>query len=48
MSYSTTVKDSKLKFLTGVQANLNTLITNGGATEGAFYLTSDTHRLYIG
>ena len=37
-----------LKFLSGTQANLDTLRTNGGATEGAFYLTNDTHRLYIG
>ena len=37
-----------LKFLSGTQANLDTLRANGGATEGAFYLTNDTHRLYIG
>ena len=37
-----------LKFLSGTQASLDTLRTNGGATEGAFYLTNDTHRLYIG
>lgn len=40
--------DSNVLFLQGNQANLNTLITKGGATEGAFYLTNDTHRLYIG
>jgi len=24
------------------------MIVNGGATEGTFYLTTDTHKLYIG
>jgi hypothetical protein len=42
------LNNQKLKFLSGLQSNLNTLIANGGATEGAFYLTTDTHRLYIG
>ena len=42
------LNNQKLKFLSGLQSNLNTLITNGGAVEGAFYLTTDTHRLYIG
>ena len=37
-----------LKFLSGTQASLDTLRDKGGATEGAFYLTNDTHRLYIG
>lgn len=35
-------------FLQGSQDNLNNLITSGKAVEGAFYLTNDTHRLYIG
>lgn len=35
-------------FLQGTQTNLNALMQNGGAQEGAFYLTNDTHRLYIG
>lgn len=35
-------------FLQGTQTALNALMTNGGASEGAFYLTYDTHRLYIG
>jgi hypothetical protein len=35
-------------FLQGTQAKLNELMNNGGAKEGAFYLTNDTHRLYIG
>lgn len=47
MAYSA-FNDSNVLFLQGNQSNLNTLITNGGATEGAFYLTNDTHRLYIG
>ena len=40
--------DKNVLFLQGTQTNLNNLITNGGAKEGAFYLTYDTHRLYIG
>jgi hypothetical protein len=40
--------NNAIKFLRGTQDNLNTLITAGGASEGAFYLTSDTQRLYIG
>lgn len=35
-------------FLKGSQSNLNNLMSNGGAKEGIFYLTEDTHRLYIG
>jgi hypothetical protein len=42
------LNNQKLKFLSGLQSGLNSLIANGGATEGAFYLTTDTHRLYIG
>lgn len=34
-------------FKRGTQSSLNTLITNGVFTEGAFYLTSDTNRLYF-
>ena len=37
-----------IKFLRGSQDNLDLLIKSGGATEGAFYLTHDTDRLYIG
>lgn len=40
--------DKNVLFLQGNQTKLNELITNGGATEGAFYLTNDTHRLYVG
>lgn len=38
-------------FKLGLQTALDTLLAagkNAGATEGSFYLTSDTHRLYIG
>lgn len=40
--------DKNVLFLQGNQTKLNDLITNGGAAEGAFYLTNDTHRLYVG
>lgn len=45
---SSIASGTNIKFLNGTQRSLNTLLTNGGATEGAFYLTSDTHRLYVG
>lgn len=35
-------------FKAGSQTALNALIENGGATEGVFYLTNDTHKLYVG
>lgn len=35
-------------FKLGTQESLDILLKNGGATEGSFYLTSDTNRLYIG
>lgn len=35
-------------FKLGTQNSANDLITNGGATHGTFYLTQDTHRLYVG
>lgn len=35
-------------FKVGTQSALNNLMTSGGALEGIFYLTNDTHRLYIG
>ena len=47
MSYNA-FADNNVLFLQGTQANLNNLIANGNAKEGAFYLTYDTHRLYIG
>lgn len=36
---------ANVKFLKGLQANVP---INSGATDGAFYLTTDTHRLYVG
>lgn len=45
---NTNLDTRKLKFLSGLQTNLNSMISDGGAIEGAFYLTTDTHRLYIG
>ena len=44
---------AKVKFLHGTQSNLNSYIEEnasnyGRAVEGAFYLTTDTHRLYVG
>ena len=35
-------------FKKGLQANLTTVNSNKSAVEGAFYLTTDSHRLYIG
>lgn len=35
-------------FKQGVQANLDIIRTNLSAIEGTFYLTTDSHRLYIG
>lgn len=40
--------NANVKFLHGTQSSLNSLITGKTAAEGAFYLTSDTHRLYVG
>lgn len=37
-----------LMFLSGTNAKVTELRTKGGAIEGAFYLTNDTNRLYIG
>lgn len=39
---------SNVCFLLGTQEKLNTMMTGKSGTNGAFYLTSDTHRLYIG
>lgn len=50
-NYETLLGDN-VRFLQGTQLNLNALMiggTNAGnAIEGAFYLTTDTHKLYIG
>lgn len=39
---------SNVRFLLGTQANLNTMMTGKSGANGTFYLTSDTHRLYVG
>ena len=46
--YSANFANSNVLFKQGTQSALNSLITNGGASEGAFYLTNDTHRMYVG
>lgn len=52
-SYETLANDNVL-FLQGTQADLNKYLPRsndskrGTAIEGAFYLTTDTHRLYVG
>ena len=41
--------NAQIQFLNGTQAKIDTLITNkSGITAGAFYLTEDSHRLYVG
>ena len=47
-SYSASFANSGVAFKQGTQTALNSLMTNGGASEGTFYLTNDTHRLYVG
>lgn len=45
------LKDAKVGFLTGAQSSIDTMISKGanaGAKHGYFYLTKDSHRLYIG
>lgn len=39
---------SNVCFLLGTQEKLNTMMTGKSGTNGTFYLTSDTHRLYVG
>ena len=48
MAYTDFNNNTGISFLHGTQDSLNALIKNGGAVEGAFYLTKDTHRLYVG
>lgn len=51
---NSTLNASNIQFLSGSQAQLNKYLLESGdslsgkAKEGAFYLTTDTHRLYIG
>ena len=53
MTYDS-LENDRVRFLQGTQAQLNKFLpvstTNerGTAIEGAFYLTTDTHRLYVG
>lgn len=51
-SYYTTLNEKNIQFLQGSQADLNKFLPGGTsageAIEGAFYLTTDTHRLYVG
>lgn len=47
-SYAYPTAGANLGFKVGTQASVDTIITNQTAVEGSFYLTSDTHRLYIG
>lgn len=42
------LKGKNLMFLSGLESRVKTLRAEGGAIEGAFYLTSDTNRLYVG
>lgn len=48
--YANMAANSNVQFLAGSQASLNALMDSGAdaSQEGAFYLTNDTHRLYIG
>ena len=52
-NYESLLNDN-VQFLQGVQADLNKYLPGSGdalsgkAIEGAFYLTTDTHRLYVG
>ena len=39
---------SNVLFKRGLQSNLDTLRANKTASDGTFYLTSDSHRLYVG
>lgn len=39
---------AELMFKRGSQSALNTIITGKSAVDGCFYLTEDTHRLYVG
>lgn len=50
MANGTIAAGSNIKFLLGTQENLEKYISKNGATaeNGAFYLTQDTHRLYVG
>lgn len=45
------LKNAKVGFLTGAQSSIDTMLSKGanaGAKHGYFYLTKDSHRLYVG
>lgn len=45
------LRNAKVGFLTGTQSSIDTMLSKGanaGAKHGYFYLTKDSHRLYIG
>lgn len=46
--YSAIAENTKIAFKSGTQTALNIMIQQGGAEEGTFYLTTDTHKLYVG
>lgn len=46
--YASLTNESIVGFKAGSQTALNALISSGSAIEGVFYLTEDTHKLYIG
>ena len=49
MANGTISAGKNIQFLLGTQANLEKYISGSStAAEGTFYLTNDTHRLYVG
>lgn len=46
--YGNFADGTNIQFKHGPQANINRMIQNGGAIEGAFYLSDDTQKLYVG
>lgn len=47
-NYNQIGANTKLGFKAGLQTDLDSYLKSGGLVEGVFYLTTDTHRLYIG
>ena len=47
-TYTNVTAGSALGFKVGSQSTLNTMIANHSGTDGIFYLTQDSHRLYVG
>lgn len=47
-TYTNVTSGSALGFKVGAQSTLNTMIANHSGTDGIFYLTQDSHRLYVG